>query len=32
MNKEFRSFLNLLYSLCRQFVVWYENEIKGLKE
>ena len=25
---EIRSFLALLYSLCKQFISWYEREIK----
>lgn len=31
MNKEFRSFLNLLYSLAKQFISWYDKEVKGGK-
>ncbi len=25
----FRSFLNLSYSLCKQYIAWYEKEIKN---
>lgn len=28
MSIEMKSFLNLLYSLARQYVSWYEKEIK----
>lgn len=28
MSAEFRSFLNLIYSLCKQYISWYEHEIK----
>jgi hypothetical protein len=27
-NRSFLFFLNLMYSLCKQFVAWYEKEIK----
>jgi hypothetical protein len=27
--KEFLTFLQLAYSLCKQYVSWYEREIKG---
>lgn len=29
MNKEFSAFLQLLYSLCKQFISWYERDVKG---
>ena len=29
MSKEFRAFLELMYSLCKQFVSWYDNKIKN---
>jgi len=29
MEKEFRAFLNLLYSLCKQYIAFYEREIKN---
>jgi hypothetical protein len=29
MSKEFRSFLQLMYSLCKQYISWYEKEIKS---
>lgn len=28
MSIEMKSFLNLLYSLARQYISWYEKEIK----
>jgi len=28
MNKDFRAFLFLMYSLAKQFISWYEREIK----
>lgn len=31
MSIEMKSFLQLLYSLCKQFVAWYEANIKGQK-
>lgn len=30
MSAEFRSFLQLVYSLCKQYISWYEREVKGL--
>lgn len=29
MSKEMRSFLQLAYSLCKQYISWYEREIKN---
>jgi hypothetical protein len=29
MSIEMRSFLNLLYSLCKQYISWYEANIKN---
>lgn len=28
MSREFRSFLQLMYSLCKQYIAWYEKEVK----
>jgi hypothetical protein len=30
MSREFRAFLQLMYSLCKQYISWYDKEIKGL--
>jgi hypothetical protein len=29
MSTEMRSFLQLIYSFCRQYIVWYEQNIKA---
>lgn len=29
MSNEMKSFLNLLYSLARQYISWYETHIKN---
>jgi len=29
MTNEWRSFLQLMYSLCKQFISWYEREVKS---
>jgi hypothetical protein len=28
MSNEFRAFLQLLYSFCKQYISWYETQIK----
>lgn len=30
MSNEMKSFLNLLYSLARQYISWYEANIKNI--
>jgi len=31
MTQEMRSFLQLIYSLCKQYISWYDREIKILE-
>lgn len=28
MSQEFKSFLKLMYSLCKQYITWFEQTIK----
>lgn len=28
MSTEFKAFLQLLYSFCKQYISWYEREVK----
>lgn len=28
MSSEMKSLLNLIYSLCKQYISWYEKEVK----
>jgi len=30
MSKEFKLFLELVYSLCKQFIAYYDKNIKGV--
>jgi len=32
MSPELKAFLQLMYSLCKQYISWYEKEIKGEKK